>query len=227
MTPARLESIEKHSQTTYTFWFKLPQPLDYTAGQFVEIFLPHEADERGTHRWFTLSSSPSESLIAITTRNVPQQSSFKHRLFSLRPGDVVNVSQAMGDFVLPIQKSIPIIFLVRGIGITPVRSMLKYLQDSGENRPVSIIYSVKHAEDALFLDLIKSASMDLETIELPSLTDTDLPVQKTLQEIEKNPNARLYLSGPEQFVEKAYGELLANGLKASAIVTDYFHGYKS
>jgi ferredoxin-NADP reductase len=227
MTTATLESIEKQGETTYTLWFKPSVSIDYTAGQFIEIYLPHNADDRGTHRWFTLSSSPSEPFIGITTRTLPHQSSFKKTLFSLQPGDTVQVSQAMGDFVLPIQKSIPIIFLVRGIGITPIRSILKYLQDSKEDRAITIVYSARDAEDALFTDLIDSVATKIDILQLPSLIDTGTPVQKTVEYTKKIPDARVYISGPEQFVEKAYNQLLSSNIKASSIVTDYFQGYES
>lgn len=227
MIIATLDSVEQQNDTTYTFWFKPSQPIDYTAGQFVEVYLPHEADNRGTHRWFTLSSSPSESLIAITTRKVARQSSFKKVLFGLRPGDTIRVSQAMGDFVLPMQKSIPVLFLIRGIGITPARSMLQFLSDAGENRQISLIYSLKHTDDALYTDLISTVTVQSETLELATLIDVEQPVQKTLEYIKKTPNTRVYVSGPEQFVEKAYDQLLGRGLRASSIVTDYFHGYKA
>lgn len=227
MITATLYSVEKQNDTTYTFWLKPSQPIDYTAGQYVEVYLPHEADARGTHRWFTLSSSPSESLIAITTRKVARQSSFKKALFGLHPGDTLHLSQAMGDFVLPMQKSIPIIFLIRGIGITPARSMLQFLKDTGENRPITLIYSLKHTSDALYTDLISTVALQSETQVQPTLIDVEQPVQKTLEYTKKVPNARVYVSGPEQFVEKAYDQLLGGGLKASYIVTDYFHGYKA
>lgn len=225
MIAATLESVERLNSTTSTFWFKPSQSVDYTAGQFIEIFLTHDPDERGTHRWFTLSSSPSEPLIAITTRNVPSQSSFKRALFSLRQGETVQVSQAMGDFVLPMQKSIPIIFLVRGIGITPVRSMLKFLKDSGESRDITVIYSAKHAEDMLFSELINSVAADSINLEISSHTEVNLPVQEVLNRIKIAPNARIYISGPEQFSEIAYERLINQGVKASSIVADYFHGY--
>ena len=226
MTPATLRSIEQLNDTTYTFWFELDRPLEYTAGQFVEIFLPHNADERGTHRWFTLSSSPSEKQIAITTRKVSRKSTFKEQLFSMKPGDVIQISQAMGDFVLPMQKSIPIIFLVRGIGITPVRSMLTDLRAHAEQREISIVYSAKDSGDFMFTELLEATATQIDTYELLTNSDIELPTQKVINTIKNSPTARVYISGPEQFVEKAYEKLLADGLKQSALVTDYFHGYE-
>jgi ferredoxin-NADP reductase len=223
MIAATLHSVEQINNTTFSFWFQPQQPVEYTAGQFVELFIPHDADDRGTHRWFTLSSSPSEKLIAITTRKSTRPSSFKHQLFNLKIGDSVRVSQAMGDFVLPMQKSIPIIFLIRGIGATPVRSMLKYLQDIHESRNISIVYSLR-PHDQMFTDVLNTQN-EIIYHESGDNNDVEEPTTTVSNLTKKSPSARVYVSGPEQFVEVAYKRLLENDIKGSSVVTDYFHGY--
>ena len=101
-----------------TFFFKTDKPLDHTAGQFSEWTIEHDnPDSRGRHRWFTISSSPSEELISFTTRFDPKGSSFKKALLKLQPGDVIKVSHAMGDFVLPKLIQTPLIFVAGGIGV--------------------------------------------------------------------------------------------------------------
>ena len=224
MNEAILQSVEQINDTTYTFWFKPSQSIEYTAGQFVELFLPHSADDRGTHRWFTLSSSPSEEMIAITTRKATRPSSFKKFLFELKPGDTVHISQAMGDFVLPMQKSIPIVFLIRGIGITPVRSMLKFLADTEEKRKITVIYSARYG-DVMFPELLELRGTQYYQSE--SNSDAAEPAQQAIRFIKKAPDTRIYVSGPEQFVELAYQQLRENGVKNSRIITDYFHGYEA
>ncbi len=228
MTPTTITRIEQNNDSTYTFWFTPEKTFDYSAGQFVEVFIPHEADDRGTHRWFTLSSSPTEKLLAITTRKVSKMSSFKHQLFSLKVGDQLLISQAMGDFVLPMQRSIPIIFLVRGIGITPVRSMTKFLSDTGtENRDISVIHNVKHSDDLLFKSIYDTvASQTVSEVE----KDNDVGKKMTLlakEQFDTKPGSRVYISGPEVFVEESNHRLIELGLKPSQIVTDYFHGYNA
>ena len=144
MITCRLHHIEQITADVYTFWFTPNKPLDYTAGQFTELTLPHEAaDSRGIKRWFTLSSSPTEQLLGITTKLAEQPSSFMKSLFSLQPGDVVNFSAAMGDFVLPINKTIPLLFVVGGIGVTPLRSMMQWLKDSNQKSQIGGGFSGK------------------------------------------------------------------------------------
>jgi ferredoxin-NADP reductase len=227
MTTVKLQSVEQINDTTYTFWFEPNQPIEYTAGQFIELFIPHDADERGTHRWFTLSSSPTEKLLAITTRKATRPSTFKKLLFALQPGETIQMSQAMGDFVLPMQKSVPIIFLIRGIGITPVRSILTCVQDNHEKRSISVVYSARQSNDYMFMDLLNDTVTKTDTYENSRNDDPDEPTQVVINDMKKAPNTQLYVSGPEQFVEKAYKQLRDAGIKNTAIVTDYFHGYEA
>ena len=96
---ARFHHSDKVNETVTTFWFEPEQRMHYTAGQFTELTLPHDQpDERGIKRWFTLSSSPTQELVSITTRYAgdDKSSSFKKTLFALEPGAEVSMAEAMG-----------------------------------------------------------------------------------------------------------------------------------
>ncbi len=113
-----------------TFYFRPEKPAHYTAGQYTELALPHpHPDKRGGRRWFTLSSSPTEDLLSITTKYAGDDdtSSFKRTLFKLKPGSEVHMADPMGDFVLPKLIQTPLVFVAGGIGITPFHSMLEWL----------------------------------------------------------------------------------------------------
>jgi ferredoxin-NADP reductase len=76
---AELVRTEHLQSDIFSIFFSKPARFRFTAGQFTEIVLPHDnADDRGIKRWFTISSSPSDELIAITTRFASEHgSSFK------------------------------------------------------------------------------------------------------------------------------------------------------
>jgi nitrite reductase/ring-hydroxylating ferredoxin subunit/ferredoxin-NADP reductase len=73
--------------------------LDYTAGQyaFFDIGGVH-SDPKGPIRHFTISSSPTEDFIMITTRI--RDTPYKKRLLSLEEGTIVKVRGPQGKFVL-------------------------------------------------------------------------------------------------------------------------------
>lgn len=213
---------EQLADDIYTFWFRPHQTLRYVAGQFVELDIPHHnADDRGTKRWFTLSSSPTEPNISVTTRIMHKNpSSFKQALSTLEKESIVAVSEAMGDFVLPKNQSTPLVFVIGGIGITPLRSMAKWLLDTDQTRNISLHYYVKTKSDAVFLDLFRTIKMKTNVHIDTHYNKSELPPVAALA------NAPLiYVSGPEKMVSETQKIILETGHPPSKLVTDSFPGY--
>lgn len=223
------ERCEQLSPEIATFWFRPDHKPNYMAGQFIEISLPHSADKRGERRWFTLSSSPTDELISITTRFGAEPSSFKKLLRSLDPGDVIHASQPMGDFVLPRDRTIPLLFVAIGIGITPIKSILSYLEASSEERTVRILYAAKNEEELVYKDIVTRVDPDAQFYLRKPKNVSDLPriisSQDILQTATGMGNPYIYISGPEEVVEALFTELREAGIKNSRLVTDYFQGY--
>lgn len=225
-----------HSEDTAdhikTFWFKPEKPVKYTAGQFTELYLPHpNADNRGQRHWFTLSSSPTDPLLSITTKFAPDHgSTFKQALQQVKPGTALKLAEPMGDFVLPKDQSIPLVFVAGGIGVTPIHSMIKYLHDTGEKRTVHLIYALTHIEEEAFEPLFKQYGVKLTTVvKEPSATYKGevgtLDPDRILQLAGDDGKALFYLSGPEPLVELLTKGLKNKGINKHRIVTDYFPGY--
>jgi ferredoxin-NADP reductase/nitrite reductase/ring-hydroxylating ferredoxin subunit len=123
--------------------------LDYTAGQyaFFDIGGVYN-DSKGPVRHFTISSSPTEDFIMITTRI--RDTPYKKRLSSLEEGIMIKVRGPQGKFVLHDDYSKPAVFLSGGIGVTPFRSMVKYATD--KQLPIKIVMfdSNRNPENTLF-----------------------------------------------------------------------------
>lgn len=206
-------------------WFRPERPVRYIAGQFTELYLPHEdADERGIRRWFTISSSPTEELISITTKfSASDSSSYKRHLRELRPGAVLKMADPMGDFVLPKNPALPILFVAGGMGITPVRSMVKWLIDTGEQRQIRLLYVVNQPEDLAFQDLFQQYQMDFT----PHFTSRHgrITARQIAESITDNATF-IYLSGPELMVETFYKQLQTHGISPDRLAGDYFPGYQ-
>lgn len=225
-----LDHVEQVAKNIHTFWFKPDEDVTFIAGQYIEMYLPHDnPDNRGQKRWFTLSSSPSEELLGITTKHYGDPiSSFKQHLFDLQPGDKLTFSEPMGDFVLPKDTSIPLLFVVGGIGVTPVRSILAWLIHSGEKRSVKLIYGVRSLEDIAFKDIFDTFGITPQIVlsEPDARWDGDTG-HITTDMIRNNaePNTLIYISGPEPLTEKLEAELKATGTPPSQLVLDFFPGY--
>lgn len=219
-----LQKIERQSDDVSTFWFTKPEGWTHIAGQFVELTITHDMpDNRGQKRWFTLSSSPTEPLLGITTKRHESMSTFKQLLFGLAAGEHVTISQPMGDFVLPMHKDTPILFVTAGIGITPIRSMLTYLSDMEQSRTIAILYKARGINDLLFQQAMTGSGARLHPY-ISQQGDT-LDAQVVLNHAKQFEKPYIYISGPEAFTEQLFHELKEAGASTNRLVTDYFHGY--
>jgi glycine betaine catabolism B len=230
---ARLERVEDTARNIKTFWFRPEAPVGFVAGQFTELFLPHDnPDDRGQKRWFTISSSPTDApLFSITTKFAEGRSStFKQTMQSLEPGIRLQLAEPMGDFVLPKDKRIPLLFVVGNIGITPVHSMVKYLFDKGEERSITLLYNVPTIDDIAFRALFDNYAMQFYPVltrPSPDWTGATgrVSVDRILQAA--GSDKLIYLSGPEPMVEQLNDSLKAAGVPSRRLITDFFHGYRA
>jgi ferredoxin-NADP reductase len=221
-----LDHTEPAADHITTFYWKPERAIRYTAGQFIELTVPHDnPDKRGIKHWFTLSSSPSEPLPSITTK-FPFEgptSTFKQTLQSLKPGDKVMMSDPMGDFVLPKDAATPLVFIAGGIGVTPFHSMIKWLLDNGEKRPIKLLYAANSQKEVAFDDLFKQADIEF-TYVLKDKGDL-LTADKILELAPDSPNQLYFISGPEPMVEALVKGLAEAGIDKRRLVGDYFPNY--
>jgi ferredoxin-NADP reductase len=231
---ATLTAIDQYSDSVISFSFQPERPVDYIAGQFVEVtLLPplppelHTKTGDAKQRWFTLSSSPTEKEITITVRYGGTRSSFKQSLQKLAVGSRVHISDALGDFVLPLDTTIPLVWLAAGIGITPFRSMAVWIADNQETRQVSLFRKSSDADAALFADVMKRAGVQEPALPADSETSArgNLSATEVLEAIPGPADSMFYIAGPEGFVTSMSNDLKAAGIATSSIINDVFIGY--
>ena len=221
-----LVRTETLSDTVTSFYFQPERPLHFLAGQWTELHLPHvPSDERGITRQFTVSSSPTEPELAITVDFSAHRSSFKQALRDLPLGASVQLDEPMGDFVLPLNPGTPLVWIAGGIGITPFRSMAKYIADTGENHQITLSYSLRESSEALFTDIFDAAGITDRHI-ITTKNDGRMTGQLILDALPSLDNPRFYIAGPEAMVEAMSSELKAGGVAAFDIITDAFLGYR-
>ncbi|HSX47575.1 MAG TPA: RnfABCDGE type electron transport complex subunit D, partial [Patescibacteria group bacterium] len=140
------------------FSFAPNDKLKYLPGQFLEWTLPHKkVDSRGARRFFSITSSPTEEDIKLAVKFYPKGSSFKKALQSIDDHTPVSVSKLGGDFILPSDKNKKLVFIAGGIGITPYRSMIKYLMDNNKQRDITLLYLANSQSDLAYKNLIDQA----------------------------------------------------------------------
>lgn len=211
--------------TITAFYFKPNSKLQYLAGQYVELKIPGEiASSIGDNRWFTLSSAPTEKLLSISTRLRQPLSEFKTHLVNMSEGEELTMSEPIGDFVLPKDPNIPLVFITGGIGITPVRSIVKWLIDTKQKRSITLFYFVRGDSEIAYKDLLNSYPMNFKTMVTGS---NKINIDEELSLIKKSSSESLFfISGPEPMVEDM-ADKVNQKFDRSQIIMDYFPGYTS
>jgi ferredoxin-NADP reductase len=233
----KLSSHRRLTPGIQEFQFQSNRPIHFRAGQYLEWTLPHlHPDSRGSRRYFTVASSPTESEVRLALRVGPGRvSSFKTALQSLRPGARLSAMGPAGDFVLPPDSDQKLVWLAGGIGITPFRSQARYLLDRGEQRDIVLLYFAASPEDFAYRDdLEQAAKIGLTTHCIlfpadPAATWTGLRGPLTPELLERlaphYQDRAFYLSGPAGFI-RAQRRLLASlHIPRRRIRTDDFPGY--
>ncbi len=227
-----------HSSDVIDFVFTLPQGINHTPGQYMEWTLPHkDPDSRGNRRYFTLASSPTESELRLGVKFYEHSSSFKKALLALGSGTPIAASQRAGDFVLPKDTAQKLVFIAGGIGVTPYRSIIKYLVDKGERRDIVLMYANKIKNDIVYADIFEKARVLLGMRTIYTLTDTAaIPADwggkrgridsaMIASEIPDFRDRHFYLSGPYAMVTSYERVLLGMGVPDAQIKKDFFPGF--
>jgi ferredoxin-NADP reductase len=119
----------------------------HVPGQYVRIGI----DVDGVRLWraYSLTSGPRrDGLIAITVKAIPGGKVSNHVVRRARPGTVIQLDQATGDFHLPAAAPQKVLFLTAGSGITPVMGMLRHrLPELGD---VVVAHSAPTSADVIF-----------------------------------------------------------------------------
>ncbi|HEX9014794.1 MAG TPA: oxidoreductase [Chloroflexota bacterium] len=216
----------------------LQKPLAFAPGQYMEWTLPHEnPDNRGNRRYFTIASSPTEKVLRLAVKLYPGGSSFKKAMAKADADSPIVGGQLGGDFTLPKDPKQKLAFIAGGIGITPFRSMIKYLLDAGQARPIVVLYSNRNPEEVVYRDVLDEAQRRLNIRTVYTLTDqTSRPANWTgrlgridakmiAEEIPDFAERTFYLSGPREMVVAFEETLRGMGVAAGRIKTDYFPGF--
>lgn len=216
------------SKDIYEFVFGLEKKIKYAAGQYMEWTLSHHhSDSRGNRRFFTLASSPTEDHLRLGVKFYINCSSFKKALLSLKAGDQIMAGQLSGEFTLPKDLSQKLVFIAGGIGITPFRSMIKYLIDRNEKRDITLLYANKTAQDIVYKNIFDEAFQKLRIKTVYVNTDTmgyidEARIKRETPDIKER---TFYIAGPHSMVDAFEKVLKGMGIQGSQIKIDFFPGY--
>ncbi|MCX6727133.1 MAG: RnfABCDGE type electron transport complex subunit D [Candidatus Shapirobacteria bacterium] len=212
---------------TLDFVFEKEKGFNFIPGQYMEWTLPGDkSDNRGNRRYFTLASSPTEDNIRLGVKFNNPGSSYKKIMLEMKDETVV-ASQLAGDFTLPNNSKEKSVFIAGGIGITPFRSMIKYLLDKNDKRDIVLIYANKNKNEAVYQEIFDEAKAKLGIKVIYFSTDSEGHFNKeNLKKMVPDYQIRkFYISGTHGLVAATENLLASMSVSEGKIKTDYFPGF--
>jgi len=230
----KLVKKEEVAKSTMAFFFERPAELNFSAGQFGDFTLinPPETDAKGNTRAFSIVTGPFARQLAIATRM--RESAFKRALKDLPIGASVEFDGPFGDFRLHKTETTPAVFLIGGIGITPVRSIIAQATHDKLAHSLTLLYANNTPADAAFLpDFKRFAEENKNFIFVPVMSaDNTFNGEKGF--IDKAMIARhvndltkpiFYIAGPAAMVGAMRKILVDAKVNEDNIRTEEFSGY--
>ena len=219
------------------FVFKLPRKMNFIPGQYMEYTLEHNSpDSRGNRRYFTLANSPTEDTMRLGVKFYENGSTFKKAMLGMNTKNRIVGDQLSGEFTMPEDINTKLAFLAGGIGVTPFRSMIKYLSDINQKRDIVVFFANKHPEEIIYTDIFNEAYNKFGIKTVYTLTDTNtipanwnrytgrISPEMIQKECPDYIERVFYISGPHNMVEDSVYTLKQMGVDTKNIKKDFFPG---
>lgn len=216
--------LESHRETEdiYSFVFEKEKDFNWKAGQHGLFSIIHKKIKK-PKRMFSVSSSPKENVIRITTRIDDDPSDFMKALLELKQRMKIRMSGPVGGFYL--KDNNPTLLIAGGIGITPFRSMLKQLEIEGnrDNKQIKLLY-IDSGHSHLFKDDLESIAKT-SLVHITYLHSKDDLYEETAKFISShNDNGTYFISGSKSLVDSMSTYLLKKNISKQNIKKDTFIG---
>jgi glycine betaine catabolism B len=210
-----------------SFRFERPSGFSFIAGQYGLFRL----SDTLVHA-FSFSNSPTEEgYLEFTTKM--SESDYKKRLMTLKTGDKVKITGPMGEFVYGGQNKV--VFLAGGIGITPFRSIIKYLTDSRSDCDIVLLWGVNTLDDAIFkgdFDEMSSKNPELKAVYVPAKPPAGwaqrsgyITKECITEEVADYGQRTFFVCGPSKMVEVMDSLLAGLGVAKEKVIVEQFGGY--
>lgn len=215
-----IKEIVNETSEVKTYLLECPEGFTWEEGAHthfaLEGFNAGEKPNRALVRHMSISTTPTEGTIGITTRIKEQCSEFKSVLKSLQIGDKVALFKTHSNVPLKRQQQ-PIYLLSSGVGLATFRSVvLTYLANTQDVPSVHSL-NVDSSKDYLFTDVFAT---NVEKNFTAQFVDSRDAYYTEARELAKNTDALFYVVGSNEFLTQNIELLREAGVPTAHIMLD-------
>lgn len=218
-----------------SFRFETKEEAIFKPGQF--FFVTIKIEERDRTKHFSFSNSPTEKGYIEFTKRITE-SDFSKALNRLKMGDWARLKLPVGSFTFEGEYD-KIAMLSGGIGITPIRSICKFVLDAGLQTDIVLLYSNRTEDNIIFrrdLDEMQDKNRNFRAVYTLTSPGTNqgawtgrvghIDDKMIKEEIPDYKERVFYICGPPKMVESMVDILKSKiSINENNIKTENFTGY--
>ncbi len=207
-----------------------PGSFTYAPGQFAFLSFHNTAISKEPHP-FTVASAPNENgTLQFVIRSCGD---WTRKLEYIRPGDKVLVQGPFGHFShLYAAADQELIFIAGGIGITPMLSMLRFMADREDTRPVTLIWSNRSPEHIVLAEEMDRLADKLTGLHRVPIFTRNTTIEERSGRLNRtmlasilsgcSRRAAVFICGPYPMMARLKADLRALGFPTGSIFSEAF-----
>ncbi len=223
-----ISSIERYSNDTRRVVLTLPEPVDFHAGQYLQLLLPDAKFP------FSIASPPEEQeTLELHIRPTPDSEDSEAIEALLDTADHVDIEIPLGDCFISETPDHPLILIAASTGITQMKSIIEHLTATGLVKPVYLYWGVLTDADLYLAGLCQSWMQDHDNFHfIPVISEpenapgwngrTGLVGEAVLADFTDLSEASVIVSGSPGMVYATLDAFVAHGMPAENMKSDIF-----
>lgn len=213
------------AENTLELTFEKPKHFEHVAGQYVVLKIdnPHYTELDLSFRSLSIVSHPKDETLKFSMRK--SNSSFKKNIATITQGDTLTIFGPIGNFLLDDLDDFDsnIVFLISGIGITPIIPMLKDLVGKKHKGKIVLFYTNKSIETAAYHNELQSVLLENYSY-FPIYTLNGKRINEILlkDKLKNLDDFKYYIVGTKSFLKTMQEILVKNNVNSDKIKIDDF-----
>lgn len=147
------------SPTIKGIFFELDKPMEFQAGQYINLNIPGVDGNRA----FSIANKPSDaSLLELHIRKVPDGAGTTYLHEQLQVGDTIDVTGPYGQFFVRKSDDQGAIFIAGGSGLSSPQSMILDMLEEGDTRPITLLQGARNVSELYNRELFENLDKEFE-----------------------------------------------------------------
>ncbi len=232
---ADVVAVIAETPETTTLRLAVPEPTEFTSGQYYNIRIPVEGRPRPIQRAYSIASSPFPKFDVVEFGIKEMEGGLVSPVLAkqTKVNDKLEVRGPYGAFVWNEEKGGPLLLISAGSGVVPFMSMIRYARAKGLSVPMHLLFSSKSAEYVIYSqELVElEAELDWLTVTHTFTRDPNHPGSRYHRRIDKEMVAELmaesgaklgYICGPPEMVELCEVALVELGMDPENVYSEKY-----